>query len=502
MQKDSVLKMQNITKTFPGVVALKDACLEVKKGEVHSLMGENGAGKSTLVKVLGGIHRADEGEIFVENQKVDITSVIAAEKLGISIIHQEISLVNSMSVAENIFLGREPENKAHFYDRKACIRMAQEVLDRMKLSNINPEAMVGTLSIAEMQMVEIARALAKNPKIMVMDEPTASLTDKEVQSLFACIRELQQQNVAIIYISHRMDEVFYISDRITVFRDSRYIGTKEIGETSQDEIIHMMVGRELTEMYAGEIRRGTDEIAFEVKNFKNRHLKDVSFHVRKGEVFGISGLVGAKRTELARAIFGIDKLDSGEMFLNGKRITVKSTEQAIKQGISLVPEDRKKEGLVLIQSIEFNITISILDRFIHYIFHNKKKEEEFVEESIETLTIKTPSAQQYARNLSGGNQQKVVIAKWLATNPDLLILDEPTRGVDVGAKAEIYHLINEIASKGVAVIMISSDLPEVINMSSRIGIMHEGRMVKVLDSKADDISQNNIMFYATGGRKE
>ncbi len=495
-----VLDMRNICKSFPGVVALNKAELKVKKGEVHALMGENGAGKSTLIKVLGGIYHAEEGEIFIEGKKEQINSVIQAEQLGISIIHQEISLVNSMTIAENIYLGREPEGKTGLYSGRKTVKQAEEILKEMNLEGLDPNRLVGTLSIAQMQMVEIVRAVSKNPKIIVMDEPTASLTDKEVDSLFAAIERLKSRGVAIIYVSHRMNEVFHIADMVTVFRDSKYIGTKAIGETNPDDIIKMMVGRELTDLYAGEIQYGTTDI-FEVKNLKNKYLKDVSFTVRKGEVFGISGLVGARRTELARAIFGIDRLDSGTVLLDGVKVTARNSKEAIERGISLVPEDRKKEGLILAQTVKFNMSISVLDKFIHGIVENTKAEEKFVEENIKLLSIKTPNTMQIIKNLSGGNQQKVVIAKWLATKPKVLILDEPTRGVDVGAKAEIYGVINEIAKQGVAVIMISSDLPEVINMSSRIAVMHEGKLVKILDSKTDDISQTNIMFYATGGKK-
>ncbi|MFT4107578.1 MAG: sugar ABC transporter ATP-binding protein [Lacrimispora sp.] len=495
-----VLEMQNICKSFPGVVALDGAELKVRKGEVHALMGENGAGKSTLIKVLGGIYHAEKGDIYIDGKKVTVDSVIQAERLGISIIHQEISLVNNMTIAENIYLGREPQGKSGLYSGRQTVKQAREILKEMNLESLDPERLVGTLSIAQMQMVEIVRAVSKDPKIIVMDEPTASLTDREVDSLFACIEKLKKKGVAIIYVSHRMNEVFHISDMVTVFRDSKYIGTKAIGETTPDDIIKMMVGRELTDLYAGEIQYGTTDI-FEVKNLKNKYLKDVSFAVKKGEVFGISGLVGARRTELARAIFGIDKLDSGTILLEGKKVNPRNTKEAIERGISLVPEDRKKEGLILAQTVKFNMSIAVLDKFIHGVNENQKAEEAFVEENIKLLSIKTPGTGQTVKNLSGGNQQKVVISKWLATKPRVLILDEPTRGVDVGAKAEIYGVINDIAKQGVAVIMISSDLPEVINMSSRIAVMHEGRLVKILDSKTDDITQTNIMFYATGGKK-
>lgn len=499
MQHETILRMQGITKLFPGVIALDQVQLEVNQSEVHALMGENGAGKSTLIKILGGIYHADAGDIFISGEKANITSVADAEHLGISIIHQEISLVNSMTVADNIYLGREPKDALGLFDRKKMNQMTQVLLDRLNLDTITPDSMVGSLSIAQMQMIEIARALSKNPKIIIMDEPTSSLTESEVNSLFACIAQLKSENVAIIYVSHRMEEIFSMCDRITVFRDGKYVGTELIRETKREDIIRMMVGRELTEVYCAEKQYGS-EVTLEVRNFKNRYLKNVSLQVRKGEVFGISGLVGARRTELARAIFGIDKLDAGEIFLDGKKLKIKNPEQAIRMGISLVPEDRKVQGLVLMQTIRFNMTIAVLDRFIKFIFNNKKGENRFVEENIKKLTIKTPSVDQTVKNLSGGNQQKVVIAKWMSTNPKVLILDEPTRGIDVGAKAEIYQLINQIAAQGVAVIIISSELPEVINMSSRIAIMHEGRLAKILDSKTDDISQDNIMLYATGGK--
>ncbi len=499
MQHETILRMHAITKRFPGVIALDHAQLEVKQSEVHALMGENGAGKSTLIKILGGIYHADEGDILIGEEKVNIVSVAEAERLGISIIHQEISLVDSMTVADNIYLGREPKDALGLFDRKQMNKLAQQLLDRLNLNTIKPDTMVGSLSIAQMQMIEIARALSKNPKIIIMDEPTSSLTESEVNSLFSCIAQLKSENVAVIYVSHRMEEIFSICDRITVFRDGKYVGTEVIREVTKDHIIRMMVGRELTDVFSSEKQYGSD-VLLEIRHFKNQYLKDVSLQVRKGEVFGISGLVGARRTELARAIFGIDKLDSGQIFLDGKELKIKNPEQAIRMGISLVPEDRKVQGLVLMQTIRFNMTIAVLDRFIKFIFNNKKGENSFVEENIKKLTIKTPSVDQTVKNLSGGNQQKVVIAKWLSTNPKVLILDEPTRGIDVGAKAEIYQLINQIASQGVAVIMISSELPEVINMSSRIAVMHEGRLATILDARTDDISQDNIMLYATGGK--
>lgn len=496
---DVILSMRNIHKRFPGVYALKDAKLDLKVGEVHALLGENGAGKSTLMKILGGIYQADEGDIYINGKKVDITGVHSAHANGISIIHQELCLAPNMSVAENIFLGREDTKKGlRFVNFAEMNKKARNLMDSLGL-RIEPTDIVGSLSVAQQQMIEIVKALSVGAKILVMDEPTASLSKKEVEMLFETIEELKRKGISIIYISHRMEELFRITDRITVMRDGQYIGTKITKETTRDELITMMVGRELKDLYVKSDHE-IGEVVLEVKDLNKKGvLNNINFSLRKGEILGIAGLVGAGRTELARVIFGIDKYDSGVIQIEGKEVKINSPLDAMNNGIGLVPEDRKKQGLVLIRSIGYNVTLPVLSRFIKGARVNKEIEEEIVQNFISKLSIKTPSMNQAAKNLSGGNQQKVVIAKWLATNPKVLILDEPTRGVDVGAKAEIYGIISMLAKQGVGIIMISSELPEIINMSDRVLVMHQGSIAGEL--KRDELNQERIMHYATGGMK-
>lgn len=494
-----ILSMKNIHKRFPGIYALKDARLELHQGEVHALLGENGAGKSTLMKILGGIYKADDGDIYIKGKKVDITGVHSSHAHGISMIHQELCLAPNMTVAENIFLGREDTIKGlRFVNFKEMNKRARDLMDSLGLS-IEPDEIVGSLSVAQQQMIEIVKALSVGANILVMDEPTASLSKKEVEMLFKTIEELKKKGISIVYISHRMEELFRITDRITVMRDGQYIGTKLTRETSRDELITMMVGRELKDLYVKSEHK-IGEVIFEVKELNKKGiLNNINFSLRKGEILGIAGLVGAGRTELARAIFGIDKYDSGTIKIDGKEVQIISPLDAMNNGIGLVPEDRKKQGLVLIRSIGYNITLPVLNRFIKGPRVNKAIEEEIVKNYISKLSIKTPSINQAAKNLSGGNQQKVVIAKWLATNPKVLILDEPTRGVDVGAKAEIYGIMSMLAKQGVGIIMISSELPEVINMSDRVLVMHQGTIAGEL--KRDELNQERIMHYATGGMK-
>lgn len=492
-----LLEMKNVNKRFPGVYALKGVNFQLEEGEVHALLGENGAGKSTLIKILGGIYNIDEGEIYIHGNKVEIKDVKDAQNFGISIIHQELVLVPLMMVAENIYLGRELTNAAKMVDKKAMIREAQKLLNSFGL-NLDASALVASLTVAEQQMVEIIKAVSFNARILVMDEPTSSLTEKEVQFLFETIRKLKKQGVGIIYISHRMIELFEISDKVTVLRDGNYIGTKVTKDTNNDELIAMMVGRELNNYYTRTFNKLGDTV-LEVKNLNKKGvLNDISFSIKKGEILGFSGLMGAGRSEVMRAIFGIDSIDSGEIFVEGKKVSIKEPNDAMKQGIALVPENRKEEGLFLIQSVKFNATIKVLDKFIKFIHVNRKIEDNIVNEYVDSMSIKTPSTAQAVGNLSGGNQQKVVIAKWLATKPKVLILDEPTRGVDVGAKAEIYLIMNQLAAEGVSIIMISSELPEIINMSDRVLVMLGGRITGSLDREG--LTQEKIMHYATGGK--
>lgn len=487
-----LLEMKKITKRFPGVLALNDVSLTLKAGEVHALLGENGAGKSTLIKVLGGIYIAEEGEIYIEGQKVTIDGVKAAQENGIAIIHQELVLVPHMTVAENIFLGREPMS-GHFVNSKKMTEDAQQLLDAYHM-NIKADMLVGKLTIAQQQMVEIVKAISFNSKILVMDEPTSSISDKEVEFLFATMRNLTAKGVGIIYISHKMSELEQICDRVTVMRDGEYVGTKVVKETNKDELIAMMVGRELTNYYTRDFLE-PGEVVLQCSHISDGHMaKDASFEVRKGEIVGFAGLVGAGRSEVMKCIFGLTKGYKGEIYIDGKKVEIKSPIDAMKYGIALVPEDRKQEALYKVQSVRYNSTIEVLGSFIKGIFVDNAKEEEITQRYIDMLSTKTPTQDQLVGNLSGGNQQKVVIGRWLATDPRILILDEPTRGVDVGAKSEIYAIMNELVKKGMSIIMISSELPEIINMSDRIYVMNEGNITGCLDRH--EVSQESIMKLA------
>ena len=493
---DEVLNMKNISKAFPGVLALDNVNFDLKKGEVHALLGENGAGKSTLIKILSGLITLDSGAIYINGKTVDIKDINDSAGLGISTIHQELVLAGNMCVADNIYMGREfTTKKLCLVDNKMMRAEAQKILDRIGV-NIDPLMKVSNLSTAQQQVVEIAKALSVNAQIMVMDEPTSSLTKHEVEKLLRIVENLKNNGVSVIYISHRLEEIFSLADRVTVLRDGKYIGTKDIHETSRDELIKMMVGREVKKYYSHH-KITSEETIFEVRNLTTvDKLKNVSLELKKGEILGISGLVGAGRTELAKAIFGIDSIKSGEIYLEGKRVNFKSPSDAIKNGIVLVPESRKEQGLILIKDVGFNITLCVLESFMKLIKIDKNKQKELISDSINRLSIKTYSDKQEVSNLSGGNQQKVVIAKWLATKPKVLILDEPTRGIDVGAKAEIYKIMNDLASSGVSIIMISSELPEIINMSDRVYIMHEGEIAGCLEK--EEIDQERIISYAVG----
>jgi len=488
-------------KSFDGVCVLEDVQFDLYAGEIHALIGENGAGKSTLVKILGGIHRPDSGVIELDGVPVDIPNPKVAFENGISLIHQEISLFPELSVAENIYVGREMQTRGFINWKKAKSEAKAHMLT-MGL-DISPDIKVKDLSISQQQLVEITRSVSADAKIIVMDEPTSSLTDAEIEYLFEQIKMLKQKNVAIIYISHKMDEIFKICDRVTVLRDGKHIVTKTTSEIDYPTLIRHMVGRDIVNFYHKREGHESDEsndgdIVLEAKNISNKHLKNVSFSLKQGEVLGFAGLVGAGRTELARAIFGIDRIAEGSISLGGKELAVNSAEDAIRQGIALVPENRKLSGLYLDQSVSFNITITILNQIISRLSINRKKENNVISGFEEKLKIKMRNRSQIVRTLSGGNQQKVVIAKWLVTEPRILIMDEPTRGIDVGAKSEIYSLMKEITGSGVSIMMISSELPEIINMSDRIAIMCGGRLVKIVDQKKDEITQEIIMHYATG----
>ncbi len=492
-----LLEMKHISKAFPGVQALSNVDFQLLPGEIHALLGENGAGKSTLIKVLGGIYIAEEGEILIDGKTVEIHDVNAARESGISIIHQELVQVPHMTVAENIFLGREVMGKFGVDTRK-MIAEAQKMLDHFDLG-IDASAEVYDLSIAQQQMVEIVKAISFNCRILVMDEPTSSISDREVAQLFEIMRNLAGQGVGIIYISHKMSELYEVCDRVTVLRDGTYVGTCEVATTPRDQLIAMMVGRELDKYYTRDHVKDT-EVVFKCEHIddgKKHHkrVNDVSFEVHKGEIVGFAGLVGAGRSETMQCIFGLTHGSTGTVTLNGQTLRIRNAVDAMKYGISLVPENRKVEGLYHIQSVSFNSTIEVLHEFIKALRVNEKREREITQEFIDKMNTKTPSHEQAVTNLSGGNQQKVMIGRWLATKPTILILDEPTRGVDVGAKAEIYEIMNELTKQGMSIIMISSELPEIINMADRVYVMCDGSITGCIDY--EDVSQEAIMKLAT-----
>ncbi|MGI6777818.1 MAG: sugar ABC transporter ATP-binding protein [Acetivibrionales bacterium] len=494
MSDKKILELKGITKEYPGVLALDNVSMDFNKGEVHALLGENGAGKSTLIKVLSGAIIPNRGEIVFEGDTYGYMTPALAQKLGIGVIYQEFNLVPSLSVADNIFLGDEIR-KGIIRDRKQMMKKSEELLSSLKI-NISPAALISDLSVAYRQIVEIVKAVSKNVKVLIMDEPSAPLTNNEVEAMFELIKRLKSQGVTIIYISHRIEELFRISDRVTVLRDGQYICTKNTSDTNRTELISLMVGRPLTEQYP---ERNSDigDIMLEVKGLNaGGLLKDINFQVKKGEILGISGLVGAGRTELARAIFGADEIESGEIYIEGQKINIKSPKEAIKHGIALIPEDRKQQGLLLEMSVAHNITFANIKEMCKNTIISIKKEKELVDDSILKLRIKTPSAAQRVKNLSGGNQQKVVLAKWLAAYSRIMIFDEPTRGIDVGSKHEIYMLMNQLANEGKAIIMISSELPELLGMADRILVMHEGEITGELSK--EEATQDSIMNLASG----
>lgn len=490
-----ILEMRNIEKRFQGVHALKNANLTLKKGEVHALVGENGAGKSTLMKVLTGIHQKDGGEILYQGKPVVFKNPKEAQLAGISIVHQELNLMNHLTIAQNIFIGRE--GKGLFVSDSALNQKAKALLTHLKLS-ISPDELVGNLTIGKQQMVEIAKAISFDAQVVIFDEPTAALTENEIAELFKIIEELKKKDVAMVYISHRMNEIMEITDNITVMRDGEYIGTVKTAETDLDTIINMMVGRTIFEQPKTHSTVASDApVVLKVEHLKSDSVKDVSFEVRKGEILGFAGLMGAGRTETARLIFGADQRSSGQISVNGKEVKIKSPYDAVRAGIGYLSEDRKRFGLAVGMTITDNTIMADLDSFCTGGIINDKKAEEAAKKYVDLINIKTPSVRQKVSNLSGGNQQKVVIAKWLLRNCDILIFDEPTRGIDVGAKSEIYNLMKDLSDAGKAIIMISSELPEVLRMSDRIAVMHEGKLTKILD--ISEANQESIMRYATTG---
>ena len=493
MSEQVLLEMKNITKIFPGVKALQDVNFTLRAGEIHALLGENGAGKSTLIKVLGGIYIPEEGEIVIEGEKVNINGVKAAQENGISIIHQELVLVPHMTVAENIFLGREKGNNI-FVNEEKMRSEAQKLLDTYELK-IKSDSLIKDLSIAQQQMIEIIKAVSQESKILVMDEPTSSISDKEVAFLFGMMRTLVKKGVGIVYISHKMSELDEICDRVTVMRDGTYIGTKVVRETTKDHLITMMVGRELTSYYMRDFLP-SDKVILSCEGLNDgKMVKDVSFELRKGEIIGFAGLVGAGRSEVMKCLFGLTKNYTGTIKIDGEEVKISTPTEAMKHGMALVPEDRKLEGIYKVQSVQFNSTIEVLQEFIRGIFVKEKKEMDITNKYIKMMATKTPSIDQAIVKLSGGNQQKIMIGRWLATHPRILILDEPTRGVDVGAKAEIYAIMNELVKEGVSIIMISSELPEILNMSDRIYVMCHGKIVGNFEHE-EAVTQEKIMKLA------
>jgi ABC-type sugar transport system ATPase subunit len=496
---EPILEAIGISKRFPGVHALDDVSLTVYPGEVHAVVGENGAGKSTLMKILSGAQVPDAGTIRVGGEPVTIENPRVAQQLGINTIYQELSLVNTLSVGENIFLGDLPTRSGGNWqiDWPALWRRSGELLERVG-SHAKPQTEVRRLSVAQRQMVEIARALARNVRVLILDEPTSSLTERETEKLFEIIASLRSRGVGVIYISHRLGEVFQIAQRVTVMRDGRVVGTMATEDATEDQLVRMMVGRDLSQLFT-QVRSTEAPVRLEVRGLCRRGvLHDVSFAVHGGEVVGLAGLVGAGRTELARCLFGADLHDAGEIVLDGTAVSVRTPGDAVKLGIALVPEDRKLQALILGMGVRENLTLPVLDRLGPRWLPSRNQERALTGDFIRSLRIRTPHMEQRVGALSGGNQQKVVIARWLATTPKVLILDEPTRGIDVGAKAEVHALIARLAEEGVAILMISSELPEILGMSQRVLVMREGRIVA--DIPRDDATEETVMAAATGQR--
>lgn len=493
MNNEVVLKMENIDKRFPGVHALKKCSLTLRKGEVNALAGENGAGKSTLMKILTGIYQRDEGEIIYNGNSVVFKNPRDAQEAGIAIVHQELNLMNHLTAAQNIFIGRESDG--FFLNDKIINEKTEKLFKELKV-NIKPTELVGNLTVGKQQMIEIAKAISFNANILILDEPTAALTEAETKELFRIMDELKSIGVSMVYISHRMDEIFKITDRITVMRDGEFIKELVTKDTTMNEVIKAMVGRNVASQKKEKSNvKSNADVVLEVKNLSSNDVNNVSFDLRKGEILGFAGLMGAGRTETARLLFGADPKNGGTIKINGKEVSIKSTTDAVNAGIGYLSEDRKRFGLATGLSVAENAVLANLEGFTKSIIVDDSKVKASTNEYVEKIKIKTPSIHQLIKNLSGGNQQKVVIAKWLIKDADILIFDEPTRGIDVGAKSEIYNLMNELAAAGKSIIMISSELPEVLRMSDRIAVMCEGRLTKVLDIK--DADQEVIMKYAT-----
>lgn len=494
---DILVSMEGIEKSFPGVHALNQCRFELRAGEVHALLGENGAGKSTMMKVLAGIYAPDAGRILYKGKEVTIAGPRAAQALGISMIHQELNLMPHLTLAQNVFIGREPRRGVRFWLNEGALNAQTEQLFQSMHLNLDPRTKVADLTVAKQQMVEIAKALSYNSAVLIMDEPTAALTETEIDELFRMINQLRERGVGIVYISHRLEEIKRICDRITIMRDGRYINTVGAQDVTIDQIISMMVGRTIYESAPEVPASPNQETVLEVKGVNRAGvLKDINFTLKKGEILGFAGLMGAGRTEVARAVFGADRIDSGEIYVQGRWAQIKTPRDAVRYGIGYLSEDRKRYGLALGMDVESNVVLAAFKKFFGRLgWVNRSKTRSTAQQYVETLAIKTPTIQQRVRNLSGGNQQKVVIGKWLTADTNILIFDEPTRGIDVGAKSEIYKLLNDLAHQGKSIIMISSELPEILRMSHRIVVMCEGRITGELS--AAEATQEGIMKYAT-----
>lgn len=489
-----LLIMSNICKRFPGVCALDNVQLRVRRGTVHALMGENGAGKSTLMKCLVGMYAPDSGRIIFKGEELRIRDTYSALSRGISMIHQELSPIPEMTVAENIFLGREPRSWYGLVDMNKMNQWTEELLARLGIK-LEPDTKMRELSIANTQLVEIAKAVSYDSDLIVMDEPTSAITEAEVKTLFQTIRSLKAEGRAVIYITHKLDEVFEIADEVTVFRDGMYISTDQIKSLTRSMLIQKMVGRELSEMFNKEEAK-PGEVVLEARRLSGKKFRDVSFSVRRGEIFGIAGLMGAGRTELIEAVFGVNRLYSGELFIRGNKVEIRCPADAIRLGLALLTEDRKLTGLFLNAMVRDNMTIANMSNYVRGIFIDSRKINSDCERMREQLRIKTPSLKQIIKRLSGGNQQKVLLSRWLLTEPEILLLDEPTRGIDVGTKAEVHKLMTELTSQGKTIIMVSSELPEILGMSDRIMVMHEGN--KIGELSRQEATQEKILHLATG----
>ena len=493
-----ILQVEGVSKSFAGTVALDNVNFELKEGEVHALVGENGAGKSTLIKILSGVLKPDKGEIYFRGNQVRLSDPLAAQRLGVAAIYQEPTIFPELSIAENVFMGHQVADRlTRRIDWRTVYGETKRLLDSLDVK-LDPKTQVKRLSAAEKQLVEIVKALSLNSKVLIMDEPTSSLTHKEIDQLFSTIGRLKKQGTSVIFISHRLEEAFRIADRITVLRDGHYIGTRSISDqsTSVEEIIRMMVGRELAELFPKKkVEIGPPILRVEGLT-KEGQVSDISFELRRGEILGFSGLVGAGRTEVARLIFGLEKPDAGRIYIDGQEVTIDSPWTALKYGIAYVPEDRQAQGLVLPMSITHNITLTVLDRFSKMGWVDDGGEIAAAKRYADILRVKAYGLWEHVSQLSGGNQQKVVLAKWLATDPRILILDEPTRGVDVGAKASVHEFVGELASRGIGIIMVSSELPEILGMSDRVMVMYEGRIVEELSR--EDATQDRVLSAAVG----